>query len=90
MVGAENVAGTARTSTHARGDFEHGSDHFRMLAHAKVIVRAPDHDRARAIRGMPYCMPETPGDAPEIGKNAVAPFIVQASKRASEQATQKK
>jgi hypothetical protein len=83
VVGAGNVAGAARTSAHARRGFDHGSDHFRMLAHAKVIVRAPDHGRARAIRGMPYCMRETPGNALDIGEHAVAPFVVQASKRAS-------
>jgi hypothetical protein len=81
MVGAGNVTGPARTSAHARGGFHHGADHFRMLAHAKVIVRAPDHDRTRAIRGMQYCIRETPGNALDIGEHAVAPFSVKASKR---------
>src|SRR5262249_56657046 len=79
--GAGNVAGAACASTHASGGFNHGADHLPMLTHAKVIVRAPDHDLARAVRRMPYCMRETPGDALEIGKHAIAPFGVQAGKR---------
>ena len=52
-----------------------------MLAHAEVVVRAPDHDGAGADRGMPYCVREAPSDPLEIGKHAVAPFLVQAGKR---------
>src|ERR1700758_2342589 len=81
MIGAGNVAGAARAGTHAGGGFDHGADHLRVLAHAKVIVRTPDHDRARAVRGMPYCMRETPRNALEIGKHAIAPFGVQLGKR---------
>src|SRR5262245_62104426 len=81
MVGAGNVSGAACAGTHASSGFNNGADHLRMLAHAKVIVRAPDHDRALAVRGMPDCMGKTPGNALEIGKHAVAPFGVQASKR---------
>src|SRR6516162_3237546 len=87
MIGAGNVAGAACASTHASGGFNHCADHLRMLAHAKVIVRAPDHDRARAIRGMPYCVWEMPGNALEIGKHAVALFLVQLRKRARKEIT---
>jgi hypothetical protein len=51
-----------------------------MLTHAKVIVRTPDHDRARAVRGMPRCVRETTGDALEIRKHAVAAFLVEPGK----------
>src|SRR5262249_7004282 len=65
--------------------FNHGADHLRMLAHAKVIVRAPDHDRASAAGGMPRCVRETACDALEIRKHAIAPLLVQASKRGGKQ-----
>src|SRR5262249_342865 len=41
----------------------------------------PDHDRPRTIRGMPHCVRESPSDALEIGKYAIAPFVTQAGKR---------
>src|SRR5262245_17554364 len=81
MVGAGDVAGAAGTSAHTGGGFDHSADHLRILAHAKVIVRTPDHDWMRAIRGMPCCVREPPGDTLEIGKDAVAPLVVQAGKR---------
>src|SRR5262249_51399976 len=81
MIVAGDVTGAASAGAHPRRRFDHGANHLRMLAHAKIIVRAPDHDRARAVRGMPYCMRETPGDALEIGKHAVAPFLLQPGER---------
>src|SRR5262249_20770914 len=79
--GPGNVAGAAGTGAHAGRGFDHGADHLRVLAHAEIVVRAPDHDRARAVRGMPGRVGKTPGDALEVGKHAVAPFLVQAGKR---------
>src|SRR5262249_25626908 len=81
VIGPGNVAGAAGTGAHTGCGFDHGADHLRVLAHAEVIVRAPDHDRARAVWGMPSRMGKAPGDALEIGKHAVAPFLVQAGKR---------
>src|SRR5262249_22732010 len=52
-----------------------------VLAHAKVIIRAPDHDLAPAVRRMPCCVRETPCDALEIRKHAVAPFLVKPGER---------
>src|SRR5262249_4899117 len=75
-----NVARAAGAGAHAGRGFDHGADHLRVLAHADVVVRAPDHDRARAVRGMPGRVGKTPGDALEIGKHAVAPFLLQAGK----------
>jgi hypothetical protein len=40
----------------------------------RVVIRAPDHDRARAVRATPGRAGKTPGDALEIGKHAVAPL----------------
>jgi len=54
-----------------------GANHLRMLAHAEIVVRAPDHDRPRTARRMPYAC----GNRVEIGKHAIARFGVQATKR---------
>ena len=81
VIGPGNVAGAAGTGAHAGRRFDHGADHLRVLAHAEVIVRTPDHDRARAVRRTPGRVGKTPRDALEIGKHTVAPFLVQAGKR---------
>jgi hypothetical protein len=47
-----------------------------MPAPAEVVVRAPDHNGAGAVRGMLDRVREAPGDPLEIGKHAVAPFLV--------------
>src|SRR5262249_44841948 len=53
----------------------------RVLAHAEVIIRAPDRDRAGAIRRVPCCVREAPSDPLDIGKHPIAAFLVQAGKR---------
>src|SRR5215469_3576002 len=80
MIVAGDVAGASGTGAHAGRGFDHGADHLRVLAHAEIIVRAPDHDLLRSIRRMPDGVGKTPGDALEVGKHAVAPFLVQAGK----------
>ena len=77
MVGAGDVARAARAGAHAGCGLDHGADHLRMLGHAEVIVRAPDHDVALALRGMPDRVRETACDALEIGKDPVAPLVPQ-------------
>src|SRR5207245_647906 len=54
VVGAGNVAGAASSGAHASRGLDHGADHLWMLAHAEVIVRAPDHNVARAVGRMPF------------------------------------
>src|ERR1700740_576846 len=81
MVGAGNIARAAGAGAHPGGGFDHRADHLRMLAHAKVIVRAPDHDLTRTVRGMPCCVRKATGDALEIRKHTVASFLMQAGKR---------
>jgi hypothetical protein len=49
-----------------------------MLAHAEIIVRAPDHDIARTVGGMPFGVRKAAGVALEIGKHPIAAFIPQA------------
>ena len=44
MIGAGDVAGAAGAGAHAGRGLDHGADHLRVLAHAEVVVGAPDHD----------------------------------------------
>jgi hypothetical protein len=81
VAGAGNIAGAAGARAHAGRGLNHGADHLRMLTHAEVVVRAPDHSGARAVGGMPDRVGKTPGDAFEVGEDAVAAFLVQAGKR---------
>src|SRR3989337_3975363 len=50
-----------------------------------LVVGAPDHDVARPLRGMPHRMREPAGDPLEIGKNPVAPLVVQAAEGGPEE-----
>ncbi len=78
MMGARDVAGAAGAGADPRGGLDHGADHFRVLAHAEIVVGAPDHDIARALRRVPDRMRETACDPFKVGKNAVAPLVMQA------------
>ena len=77
MVGAGDVARAARAGTHARCGLDHGADHLRVLGHAEVVVRAPDHDVALALRGMPDRVGKTACNAFKIGENPVAALVPQ-------------
>ena len=77
VIGAGDVAGAAGAGAHPRRGLDHGANHFRVLTHAEVIVRAPDHHIARALRRMPDRMREAAGNALEIGKHPIAPLAPQ-------------
>ena len=51
MVGAGDVAGAAGAGAHAGRGLDHGADHLGVLAHAEIVVGAPDHDLARRPAG---------------------------------------
>ena len=77
MVGAGDIARTARAGAHAGCGLDHGADHLRVLSHAEVVVRAPDHDVPLALRGVPDRVRKTPCDPFEISKDAVTPLVPQ-------------
>ena len=81
MIVAGDVAGAAGAGAHAGRGLHHGADHLRVLAHAEVIVRAPDDDVLRPVRRMPDGMRKAAGDAFEIGEHAVAPLRMQPVER---------
>src|SRR5690348_10968781 len=56
-----------------------------MLGHAEIIVRAPDHDIARAVRRMPDRMRKPAGDALEIGEHAVATLVTELAQSSIEE-----
>ena len=77
MIGAGNVAGAAGAGSHPGRGLDHGADHLRMLAHAEIVVGAPDHDLARPARRMPDGVRKPAGDAFEVGENPVAALVAQ-------------
>ena len=80
MVGAGDVAGAAGAGAHARGGVHHGADDARVLRHAEIVVGAPDHDVTRPLRRMPGHGGEAAHHTLEIGKNPVAPLLMQTIK----------
>ena len=78
MVGACDVAGAAGAGADSGRGLDHRANHLRMLAHAEVIVGAPDDDVARTFRRMPHRVGETAGDAFQIGENPIPSLIMEA------------
>ena len=77
MIGAGDVARAARAGAHARRGLDHRADHLGVLAHAEIVVGAPDHDVALALRRMPVGVREPAGDALQVGEHPVAPLVPQ-------------
>jgi hypothetical protein len=75
MIGAGDVARSAGTGAHARGRIDHRPHHLRMLGHAEVIVRAPDHHVARTVRRVPDRVWKPPSQPFQIGEDAVAALM---------------
>ena len=85
MMGAGDVAGAAGAGADPGRGLDHGADHFGMLAHAEIVVGAPDHDVARALRRVPHRVREPARDPLEIGENPVAPLVMQAVEGGTEE-----
>src|ERR1700745_3367864 len=81
MIGTGDVAGAAGAGPHAGCSFHHGADAFGVLAHAEIVVRAPDHDVLRPFRRMPDRMGKAASDPLEVGEHPIAPFAPQPAKR---------
>src|SRR6202000_1703511 len=85
MVGARDVAGAPGAGADPGRGLDHGTDHFRMLAHAEIVVGAPDHDIARPGWAVPHRMREAACDPLEIGKHAIAAFVMEAVEGGTEE-----
>src|ERR1700733_4541143 len=84
MVRASDVAGAAGAGADTGRGFDHGADHLGVLAHAEIVVGAPDHDVARPPWRMPDRVREPGGDPLEVGEDAVAPLVMQAAEGGAE------
>ncbi len=81
MIIAGDVTGAAGAGAHSRCGFDHGANHLGVLAHAEVVVGAPDHDVLRPLRRMPDGVREPARDPLQIGKNAIAALRMQPAQR---------
>src|SRR5262249_22185284 len=77
MMRARDVAGATGAGADARRGLDHGADHLRVLAHAEIVVGAPDHDVARPLRRVPDGVREAAGDPFEVSEDAVASLVMQ-------------
>src|ERR1700751_4233506 len=84
MVITGDIAGATGASAHPGRGLDHGANHFRVLAHAEIVVGAPDDDAFRPLRRMPQRMRKAPGDTLQIGEYAVAPLGPQPRQRSRE------
>ena len=73
VVGARDVAGAAGAGAAAVQRLVHGGDHRGVLAHAEIVVGAPDGDLL-LLGPVVGGAGEAPGLALEIGEDAVAAF----------------
>src|SRR5262245_12862756 len=77
MVGAGDVSRATGAGAEARCGLCHGPDHFGVLAHPEIIVRAPDHHLAPTVRSVPDGVREATGDAFKICEDAITLLISQ-------------
>ena len=84
IVGAGDVAGSARSRPMSADGSDRGFDNVGMAAHAEIVVRAPDGHFARpvllALRA-PLSDREPACVTLEIGEGAVPPFRLEACDR---------
>ena len=84
MIVAGDVARAACAGAHPGRGLDHRADHLRVLPHAEVIVRAPDHDVLRALRRMPDRVRETARDPLKVGKYPIPALVPQPAERIGE------
>ena len=85
MIGAGNVAGATGTCATAVNGLMQGGNDLWVLAHAEVIVGAPDGDIADRVTSMVPGLRKRPRHAFEIGKHPIAPLAAQAFQRRLEE-----
>ena len=81
---AADVARAARTRPDlVQGGF-HCLDHIRVLAHAEIVVRAPDGDRLRAVAAEAMGVGIAALGPQDVDEHAVAALVVKALDRGFE------
>ena len=79
--GAGDVARAAGARAGRVDRLVHGGEHGRMLAHAEVVVGAPDGDRPGAAAHIVAGGGKTAAIAPDVGEHPVAAFILERLQR---------
>ena len=77
---AGDVTRAAGARAHRIDGLVHGRAHLRVLAHAEIVVGAPDGDVAGAFCGVVVGDRIGPAAALQVGKNAIPAFLVQGLK----------
>src|SRR5262249_11941231 len=72
VAGAGNVAGAAGTGADLIKRLMHGRENERMLAHAQIVIRAPDGDFSLTFGATMKRTRETPADPAEVGEFAIS------------------
>ncbi len=84
VVGAGDVAGAAGADAHPPRRLGHGGEHRLVLAHAEIVVGAPDDDLAGLFPVPPQGVGEAAGDPFKVGEDAIAPLGVERGNRLRE------
>ena len=74
--GARDIPGASRTRATVVDGVLHRLDHLGMLAHAEIVVGTPDGHFLRAVRRVARGARKIAAVTLDIGKNAVAAFLV--------------
>ena len=83
---AADVAGAARSGADLMKRGFHRFDDGGVLAHAEIVVRAPDGDRLRAVAAEAMRVREIALGAQDIDEHAIAAFVVKPLDRGFEDA----
>ncbi len=78
-VRARNIARSASARPHRARGSAHRSDDLRVLAHAKIVVGAPDHDIPLAARAVPERIGKLSHFALQVSEDAIAALTFQSS-----------
>src|SRR6185295_8109890 len=84
MVGPGDVARAAGARSHAQRRLDHGAEDFRVLAHAEIIIRAPDHYLSWTSLGMPDSVRVAASYPFEFNEHSITIFAAESSQRVRE------
>src|SRR5205814_1212348 len=84
VIGAGNIAGATRTRPDLVQRLMHGGKHFRVLAHAEIIVGTPDRDFTLTVPPTMQGPRESPPDPANIGEFAITALVAHLAERGFE------
>jgi hypothetical protein len=77
MACSRNIAGTTGTGRPGIGRITHRGDNIRVLAHAQIIIRAPDNDLMHAVTAMMQRYWMTAGNALQLDEVPISTLGLQ-------------